>query len=276
MKKSLVVMGILAILAITGCAGCTVAPDAGEEAVLVMKPLLFGHGGIDRQPVQTGRIYIAWTTTPIIINMQPQQFSVHFDDLMSSDGVPLDFDSVIRILVIDSVTLVEKFGPNWYKNNVEMEFMNRVRQAVRKHGMNETAIETKAIDAIDTEVTAGMEENFQQAGLPLKLIQVTVGKANPPDAIKNQRVKTAEEQQRQVTELQRKMAEDNRAGAEESRAVADNAYRNNMGFTPAQFITYEYVHRVLMPAAEKGECTFFVDAPGAVVSTPNNSSLLKK
>jgi len=260
----------------SSCTGCTVSPGAGEEAVLVKKPLLFGHGGVDREPIRTGLTYIAWTTFPRIVNMQPQQFAIHFEDLMSSDGVPLDFDSVIRLRVTDSVVLVEKFGDGWYKNNVEMEFMNRVRQAVRKHGMNEMAIDTRAIDAVDTEVSSGMVDHFLQSGLPLQLIQVTVGKANPPDAIKTQRVKTAEEQQRQLTEQQRRMAEEQREAAELARAAADNAYRNTVGFTPEEFITYEYVHRVLMPAAEKGNCTFFIDAPGSVVPLPGQVAGVKK
>lgn len=45
--------------------------------------------------------------------------------------------------------MISKFGEKWYENNVQAEFVNRVRQAIRKHGMNETAISTKAIDEID-------------------------------------------------------------------------------------------------------------------------------
>src|SRR5512133_160720 len=127
----------------------SVKPGAGIEAVLVHKPLIFGHGGVDPEPVKTGRSYVWFTTEPIYVNMQPIQFNEHFEDLMSSDGVPLDFDSIIRLKVIDSITLIRDFGPQWYDKNVKAEFRNRVRQAVRKHGMNETAIDTKAIDAID-------------------------------------------------------------------------------------------------------------------------------
>ena len=37
-------------------------------------------------------------------------FTEHFDDLMSLDGVPLDFDASLRVQVTDSVALVDKFG----------------------------------------------------------------------------------------------------------------------------------------------------------------------
>ena len=39
-------VALMAVLAI-GCGFKTVAPDAGHEAVLIRKPLLFGSGGVD-------------------------------------------------------------------------------------------------------------------------------------------------------------------------------------------------------------------------------------
>jgi regulator of protease activity HflC (stomatin/prohibitin superfamily) len=152
-RSSLFGIVMLTLLLTWACGIESVKPDAGHEAVLIEKPLIFGHGGVDPVPVKTGRQYVWWTTEHVIVNMQPLQYQVHFDDLMSSDGVPLDFDAVIRLQITDSVLLIKNFGPKWYENNIEKEFSNRVRQAVRKHGMNETAISTVAIDAIDTEVS---------------------------------------------------------------------------------------------------------------------------
>jgi regulator of protease activity HflC (stomatin/prohibitin superfamily) len=194
--------------------------------------------------------------------MQPIQYNEHFEDLMSSDGVPLDFDSIIRLKVIDSVSLIRDFGPNWYEKNVQAEFRNRVRQAVRKHGMNETAIDTKAIDAIDAEVSEAMVKCVQDAKLPLKMMDVTVGKANPPDSIKSQRVETAAQQQRVLTEQQRKLAEDARKQAETSRAASDNAYREAMGMAPNQFIQLENI-KMMRDVCKDGKCTFIV-APSSV------------
>jgi regulator of protease activity HflC (stomatin/prohibitin superfamily) len=254
-RTSLAGIAALALLMTWGCAIDSVKPDAGHEAVLIEKPLLFGHGGVNPQPVKTGRQYVWWTTDHVLINMQPLQYQVHFDDLMSSDGVPLDFDAVIRLQITDSVLLIKNFGPKWYDNNVEKEFSNRVRQAVRKHGMNETAISTVAIDAIDTEVSQAVEKYLTDAKLPVKLIQVTVGKANPPDAIKNQRIATAEQQQRALTEQQKKLAEDQREQAELSRAKADNAYRNAMTLSAEQFLRLETI-KMQRDVCGAGHCTF--------------------
>ncbi len=232
--KLAIVAGIIVVAGLIGFATMidAVKPGPGEEVVLISKPILFGKGGVLPETIKTGRSYVAWTTDQVVVNVQPQQAGVHFEDIMSSDGVPLDFDAIIRYRVTDSVKLIQAFGKDWYDNNLKAEFMNRVRQAVRKHGMNETAIDTKAIEAIDAEVSKSLEEYVLKAGLPIALIDITVGKANPPDSIKNQRVETAAQQQRVITEGQRKLAEDARKEAEMSRAKADNTYREAMQLSP--------------------------------------------
>jgi len=280
MRNVLVLLCVFVSVAVL-FGGCVhrVKPDAGEEAVLVMKPMIFGAGGVDSDPVRTGAVWAVFTTDEVIVDMKPQQHEVKFDDLMSSDGVPLDFDSVIRLRVLDSVELIRTFGPEWYEQNVRMEFMNRVRQAVRKHGLNETAIDTTAIDAIDDEVSVAMATYLEQAKLPVELIGVTVGKANPPDSVKSQRIATAAEQQRALTEGQRKLAEDARKNAEDSRANADNAYRNKMSLDQAQFIQLEQL-KMLHDVCGHGHCTFLVGQMGQgvapVVNVANLGEVSKK
>jgi len=247
-------------------AGCNgVAPDAGQEAVLIHKPWVFGHGGVNPSPVKAGQTWVAITTQAVYVAMVPQQHGIHFDDLMSSDGVPLDFDAVIRLQVTDSVSLISNFGERWFENNVQAEFANRVRQAVRKHGMNETAIQTNAVDAIDAEVSKAMVEYIAQAKLPLRLIDVTVGRANPPDSIKTQRIETAAQEQRANTERQRKLAEDQRKEAEQARAASDNAYRNALGMSSEQFIQLEAIH-AQREICLKGGCTLIMGGSTPLVN----------
>jgi exonuclease VII large subunit len=131
-----------------------------------------------------------------------------------------------------------------------------VRQAVRKRGMNETAIDTSAIDAIDHEIKEALIAFFLEKKLPIKLVTMTVGKANPPDAIKSQRIETAAQQQRIQTEMQTKLAEDQRKMAEQSRAAADNAYREAMHLSPEQFIQLENI-KMLKEVGHKG-ATFII------------------
>jgi hypothetical protein len=105
-----------------------------------------------------------------------------------------------------------------------------------------------------------MEDYLKEAKLPIRLIDITVGKANPPDSIKHQRVETATQQQRVLTEGQRKLAEDSRKQAEKSRADADNAYRQAMQLSPGQFLQLETI-KMQRDVCAKAECTFIF--PGA-------------
>jgi regulator of protease activity HflC (stomatin/prohibitin superfamily) len=256
-RVSLIAATTIAFTALV--AGCsTYGPDAGHEVVLIKKPWFFGHGGIVDEPVKTGRTFTALTTQGVDVYVQPQKYEAELRDAMTSDGVPLSFHAVMVLQVTDSVTLIRNFGPDWYRNNLEQQFATMVRQAVRKRGMNETAISTTAIDAIDEEIRSSLVAFIQQKALPLQLITMTVGRANPPDSVKNQRVETAAQQQRIQTETQKKLAEDARLQAEQSRAAADNAYREAMHLSPEQFIQLEAIKMqgsVCGPEG-KGTCTF--------------------
>ena len=236
--------------------GCSVySPDAGHEVVLIEKPWFFGHGGVDAEPVKTGRTFTAFTTDGIDVYMQPQKFDVELPDTMTSDGVPITFHAITVMQVTDSVSLIRSFGPDWYRNNLEEPFKTMVRQAVRKRGMNETAISTTALDAIDAEIREALVLFIKDKGLPVQLVTMTVGRANPPDAIKNQRIETAAQEQRVQTEKQIKLAEDQRKMAEQSRAAADNAYRQAIGLSPEQYVQLKRIEMEAKVCAD-GKCTF--------------------
>ena len=253
---------ILIAAALTGMGliiGChSYAPNAGHEIVLVKKPIFFGHGGVDPSPVKTGRTYAAISTDGVDVNMQPHKYDVNLPDTMTKDGVPIEFHAIMVLRVTDSVALIRSFGPEWYSNNLEEPFRTMVRQAVRKRGMNETAISTTALDEIDNEIRDQLRLFLKEKGLPVELVTMTVGRANPPDSVKTQRIATATQEQRIQTEQQMKLAEDQRAAAETSRAKADNAYREAMGLSPQQFIQLETVKMQREVCGEQGKatCTF--------------------
>ena len=256
-------MKTLFLLAVIFLGGCTmVTPEPGEQAVLVERPLLFGHGGVDPDPISTGRTIAAFTTDAVYVDMKPLQYDLRVQDMMSSDGVPLHFDATIRFQVTDSVKLVTKFGPEFYKKNVEQEFFNQIRQEIRRYGMNDIAINTQSVEDVDKKVSAGMKDYFARVGLPLELIAITVGKVSPPDAVRDQRIETATQEQRINTEHQRKLAEDSRKAAEQSRALADDAYRQAMQLSPAQFVQLEQIKMLQAacggPSANNANCTLIL------------------
>ncbi len=250
---------LFAILMLAVLSGCGIySPDPGHEVVLVKKPWFFGHGGVVDEPVTTGRTFTAITTEGYDVYMQPEKYDVEMDDTMTKDGVPIDFHAIMTLQVTDSVALISTFGDKWYENNLMEPFRQMVRQAVRKRGMNETAISTTALDEIDAEINDALIAFIELKKLPVKLVTMTVGRANPPDSVKHQRIETATQEQRIQTEQQTKLAEDQRKQAEESRASADNAYREAMHLSPDQFIQLETIkmqHAVCGPSG-KGACTF--------------------
>jgi hypothetical protein len=149
-------------------AGCSsYAPDVGHEVVLIKKPWFFGHGGIVEQPVYTGRTFTAITTDGIDVYIQPQKYEADLKDTMTQDGVPISFHAVMVLRVTNSVALIKGFGPDWYRNNLEEQFRTMVRQAVRKRGMNETAISTTAVDAIDEEIKESLIAFIKEKQLPV-------------------------------------------------------------------------------------------------------------
>lgn len=256
----------LAAFAALSLGACSYASrDAGQEAVLVAKPWFFGHGGVADEPVKTGTKLIALSTDVVYVDVKPVEWEVKFDDLMSRDGVPLHFDATIVVQVADSVDLIKRFGPKWFENNLDSVFRNRVRQAVRKHGMNEVAIDTVAIDAIDHEVNQAMVDYVKKAKIPIRIVRLTVGKANPPDAIKDQRVETAQQEQRQKTEAMKYEAEVARKKAELARAEADNAYRSQMSLSPEQFVDLQRIGMQEKVCTTGKGCTFIIGNGAALV-----------
>lgn len=262
--KKLFLFPVLLLASMVAACG-SVAPDAGQEAVLVSKPWLFGHGGVQDEAIKTGRTFVALTTDAIYVDVRPVEWTVPFEDLMTKDGVPMHFDAAAVVQVTDSVDLIKRFGPKWFENNLSTVISNLVRQAVRKHGMNEVAIDTTAIDSIDAEVRKGIEAYLVQAKLPVKLVRFTVGKANPPDSIKSQRVETAREEQRQKTEAMTQAAEVARKQAEAARADADNAYRSQMSLSPEQFVKLQEIN-MMRDVCAGGKCTFIAGNGAALVN----------
>jgi hypothetical protein len=251
------------IVLAVGAAACrTVTPDAGHEAVLVRKPLIFGSGGVDPTPVKTGLKYVAFTTSAVDVNMQPMRIDAEFTDLMTSDGVPIDFHAVLSLQVIDSVKLVRDFGadragpvPGFWLRNLDQPFRTAVRDSVKTHGMNEMAIQATAAEAVDKVVTEHLLQIIKDTGVPVRILDVSLGRANPPDAILHQRVETAAQEQRINTEKQKRLAEDQRKLAEESRAAADQAYNQKMGLNTEQYVALQAI-QMQRDVCAKGGCTF--------------------
>jgi regulator of protease activity HflC (stomatin/prohibitin superfamily) len=272
--RALMLVAVVVFLSLAGaCSACrSVTIPQGEVAVLIDTPLVFGHGGVQTQAIGTGQKWVWRTTYPIFVNMQPFKHDANFDDMNSSDGVPLDFHAQANFRVIDAVSLIRDFGPQWYENNLAKPFESYTRRAVNRHtepsittaiGADGKPLEGKpALDTIDDEVTAGLNAEITKLKLPVILTDLTLGKANPPKEILDQRTLTARERQRVQTERQGKLAEDERRAKEQARAEADLAYNQKMGLSPAQFVE---LSRIAAIRDCGGKCTVIIGSPAGVV-----------
>lgn len=264
---SLVVALCLASIVATGCS--TAAPDAGHQAVWVEKPTFAGHGGIDPTPVTTGQEYGALSSTPVDVDMRPQRVDMEFDDMMTKSGVPVSFHVLFVFHVTDSVKLVSSYGVDSqtgeakgaWNRVMDSQINQLVRDAVKAYDMQDIAISQTAVDAVTKQITEGAFKIAASTGLPIQLTSVNVGRILPPDAVRDQRIQTATQEQRVITEQQKKLAEDARKASEQSRAAADNAYREEMQLSPEQFIQLERI-KMQDDVCKGGNCTFIVGGDG--------------
>jgi regulator of protease activity HflC (stomatin/prohibitin superfamily) len=254
---------LLTVLAAISLAGCSrVSADAGQQRVLIEKPWLFGHGGIDNDPITAGAAWVAWSTDSVNVSMQPLRFDEEFDDMMSANNVPVSFRAAVRLQFTDSVELVRHFTGGydcggvlcWYATNVQRMFQNLIRSDCKRYTMSQLAIDQSSVQELESTVKTELESYLAAQKMPVKVYEVVVGKVSPPKNVEDQQKETAAQQQRAQTEAQKKIAEDARKAAELSRAAADNAYQTAMGLSSQQFVELQ---RIKM-CAEKATCQVFL------------------
>lgn len=245
---------IVSIMMITACS--VVRVDPGMEAVLVSKPLIFGHGGIDKEPVKTGSTIVAMTTSSYDVDMRPTLFEETFDDIMPKDNNPVDYHASVRLQITDSVTLIDKFGTEWYKNNIQRAFQTMNRNQVRHYSMPELALQQEVVNNVENALEKELQEYVTQMKIPVKVINVSLGKISPQKEIIAAYNETGVQQQRAKTEMQRANAEESRKTAEQKRAEADRAYQESRGLN-----TEQYLRMIQIEAcSNNANCTMFLGA----------------
>lgn len=256
-----ITLGVLTLVALITWSGFThaVIVEPGHHAVLIDKPQFVGSEGVRPEPLKEGRKLVWDTTTHVMVRMQPQSFSIKFDDLMTSDNTPLDFESSIQYRVTDAVKLVDKFGiDGWFTNNIDPQYRTLVRLAVKKHTMPMIMSDVGTAQAIDDEVTAGLQKLIKDSGLPIQLDGVSLGRASPNSELMAQMNETSAQQQRKKTLVEAEAAEIQRKKEQKAKADADNAYRNEMQLSPDQFVQLEAIRRYADACSKGNHCIITV------------------
>lgn len=229
---------------------CAVTPDADEEAVLIRKPWIFGHGGIREEAVPTGLKWVAWTTSAEYFKIIPVRYDEQFDDIYSDDRTPLDFNSYINIQIKKgkSPILLENYGTDWYKNNIQVPYRNYTREEVSKYSPFDLISNREVLNKIDSVVKSKMDALIgslsAEKEFPIEIKSVLTGAASPNEGQKEEMEKTAQMIQAKTTQNREEEMHQAREKAEIARAKADKAYMNSIGLTPAQFIELQYIQMI--------------------------------
>ena len=240
--KNIFVLSVLCSCIMLGSC-TTVAPEAGEEGVKVHKPWIFGTGGVDMTPVETGLEYTWLSTDYVIVNMLPQAYDEDLDDATSNDNTLLDFNTQIQLQVKDNMSpvLVKNYGVNWYTSVIKEVYRNTVRGYISKYGPFDLMSNRDVLDSINLFVKNDMQSyiamlSSKQGELPIDVVNVVVGRAIPNERQKAEMDATAAATQAKRTEESKREMLVAREAAERQRAIADKAYQEELGLTTDQFI----------------------------------------
>lgn len=253
--KRFIKIGLVAALLAVFSTGC-VSPskvDAGEEGVMVKKPWIVGHGGVDPSPIKTGLEWTAFSTEVVRVNVKPFNIDETYDDLVTSDNNPVDFKIHLTFKHIEGQTpvLVEKFGNGWYSSKIREPFRNSVRDFTKSKTMFEMTTNAKVTTELEDKVKAEIRAFIKQEGIPTELVNLTVGKVMPPKAVVDATIQTAVQKQNVKTQNERVKAEEARENAEKASARADKAYMTAINMTPDQYLKMKELDNQKL-AIEKG------------------------
>ncbi len=227
-----------------GVSSCTsVTPDAGQEGVKIHKPWIFGSGGVDMDPVETGLSYTWLSTDYVIVSMLPQKFDEKLDDATSNDNTLLDFNTQIQLQVRDnkSPILIQNYGENWYERVIQEVYRNTVRGYISNFGPFDLMSNREVLDSINVAVKNDMVNYIEELStkygeLPVDVVNIVIGRAIPNERQKAEMDATAAASQAKRTEESRLEMLKAKEAAERQRAIADKAYQEELGLTTDQFI----------------------------------------
>ncbi len=245
MKKSNLIYSFSLLIGIfftmTSCSSITVNGD--EEAVLIMKPVIFGQGGVDRTPVPSGQEWVAYTTDAIKFKIVPITYAEKFHDMMTNDNTPVDFSAYLKLKVIkgQSPVLYEEFGENWYENSIAPTFRAMVRDKASSHKMFELTSNREILAKIENELLEKIISYTNKLKLPVEIEQVTIGAVTPPNEVLEETRRTAAQNQSKLTQDARSNAEVARKQADINKAIADKAYQQEMNMSIEQYLELRHL-----------------------------------
>ena len=237
MKKislSLVLAGV--VLLTSAC--YRVKPDAGVESVLVYKPFIFGHGGVDDTPISTGATWCVFTTDHKEFPITPITITEDFENMIPSDNTPVSFSVYLKCQIRKGQTpqLYKNFGAEWYTNNLQASFRTMVRDKASAFKMFDLASKREISSQLEKDIFRDILAYSKKINLPVDIMQVSIGAVTPPEQVLTETKNTAAQNQSILTQKARADAELSRKQAEINKAIADMAYQTQMKMTISEYL----------------------------------------
>jgi len=234
MKKIILASILLAVL--TSC--YRVKPNADQESVLVYKPWFFGHGGVEASPISTGATWCAATTDHYEFTITPVTMTEEFKNMITADNNPVSFDVYLKLQIQkgNSPILYQKFGLNWYQNNLQAAFRTMVRDKASAYKMFDLSSKREISSKLETDLFDGISTYAKTLKIPVNMLGVSIGAVTPPDEVLAETKNTAAQNQGILTQTARANAELARKQAEINKAIADKAYQSQMGMSVEQYL----------------------------------------
>ena len=236
--KTILNFCLVGILLISMSSCYRVKPDGDQESVLIKKPLLFGHGGVEDEPISTGATWCVWTTDHKEFTITPQTITEDFENMIPSDNTPVSFSAHLKCQIIKGKTpkLYTNFGENWYVNSLQSTFRTMVRDYASQYTMFELASKRNLSSILENKIYTKLKEYAKKINLPVEILQVSIGQITPPTEVLNETKNTSAQNQSILTQDARAKAELSRKQAEINKAIADKSYQNEMGMTISQYL----------------------------------------
>ena len=264
------ILGIVALIGLCSIPFVTEISEVNsdEYGVYVMKPYVFGAGGVDDQILTTGRYFHFDSTTLVRVPKTPVTVPIPFQDLATADNNLLDFDSSVTYVINDPVAMAS-LSANWFASSINRQYANIVRRVVMGQSFSDVMSSSKVNQEMDLEITEKLMALVKETKLPITIVDVSLGKATPNKEVLTEMNATAAEQQRQKTLTQRKTSEDLRRESETARAAADSAYQVKMGMTVGQLVELQKT-QLLADACKASKSCLLINGsvPSLLVPTP--------
>lgn len=259
----LLIAGLLILLMVNPWKRVTT--PAGMVTVVTDTPFFFGKGGVRPEVLQPGAEWIWRTTQTSAQSPKPFVIPVIVDDFASAENNMMDFESNVTVQVTDWAKMYDKFGVKWWTDNLNRPYLDMVREQVKGHPMAKLMSDTGTTTAIDNALTEKLTKKAAELGLPVRIVEISMGRAKPNAEVLREMNNTAAQQQRAITYAQAKLAEDAREKSEEQRAIADNAYRNKIGLDTSEFVQLQLADKQVEACRAAKECVILPPGTSTVV-----------